>query len=111
VSAAAPGAITVEACTAQDGTGATGIAFDIFKSETANGDVLGARTSVTSSGYTPPATDGIFYVIELDSAQLPAGSKYVRVSIANTSNSVIASIVFILSGARYAGDQSPTVLA
>lgn len=111
VSAAAPGLVTVEACTAQDGTGATAIAFDVFKSETAAGDVLGARTSVTATGFTPVAADGIFYVIELDRAAMPAGYKYVRVSVANTSNSVIASIVFVLSGASYAGDQSPTVLA
>lgn len=111
VSAAAPGAITVEACTAQDGTGATGIAFNLFKSETAAGDVLGPVVAVAAAGYTPPATDNIFYVIELDRAAMPAGSSYVRVSIANTTNSVIACIFFVLSGANYAGDQSPTVLA
>ncbi len=111
VSAAAPGAITVEACTAQDGTGATAIPFNVFKSETAAGDVLGPLVACTSGGFTPPATDGIFYVIEMDSSEMPAGSSYVRVSIADTTNSVIATVFFVLSGARYAGDQSPTVLA
>lgn len=111
VSAAAAGLITVEACTAQDGTGATAIPFNVFKSETAAGDVLGPLVAVPATGLQPPATDGIFYVIELDSAQLPAGSSYVRIGIADTANSVIATVFFVLSGARYAGDQSPTVLA
>jgi hypothetical protein len=110
ISAAAPGLITVEACTAQDGTGATAIPFDLFPSETAAGDVLAARQSVVAAGYQPPATDNIFYQIELDSAAMPSGFSYVRVSIANAANSVIAAIFFVLSGARYANDQSPTVL-
>lgn len=111
VTAAATGAITVEACTAQDGTGATGIAFNIAKCESAATDVLGAQAAIAAAGYTPPATDNIFYVVEIDSASMPAGSSYLRVSIANTTNSALATIWAILSGSRYAGDQSPTVLA
>lgn len=111
VSAAAPGLVTVEACTAQDGTGATAIPFNVFKCEAAGTDVLGALVAVASTGFQPPATDNIFYVVELDAAAMPAGFSYVRVSIANTSNSVLAAIWFVLSGSRYANDQSPTVLA
>jgi hypothetical protein len=111
VTAAAVTDFILEACTAQDGTGATAIAFTVAKCETAGGDVLGAQTAVTTSGVVPPATDNIFYVIDIDSASMPAGSDYLRVSIANGSNSALAAIFAILSGARYAGDQSPTVLA
>jgi hypothetical protein len=76
--------------------------------------VLSARTAVTSAGYTPAATDGIFYVIEIDAAELDganngATGQYLRLHLTNTANSVITSAIAILSGARYAETQSPTV--
>jgi hypothetical protein len=113
VSAAAFTKILVNACTDNAGTGATAIAFDIFTQEAtgAANDVLSARTPVTSAGYTPSAADGIFYVIELDAAQLPQGSPYLQLQLTNGANSVIASAVAILSGSRYASDQSDTVTA
>src|ERR1700682_2698695 len=52
VSAAAPGAITLNACTDSTGSGATPIPFNVFKCETASSDVLGARVAVTSAGFT-----------------------------------------------------------
>lgn len=118
VSAAAPGAVTVQAgsATAAIGSnvaGATAIPFDVFKQETAGAanDVLGAKVAATAAGFTPAATDGIFYVIEVDADTLPAGLPYLQLAMANTSNSVIASAVAILSGSRFAGDQSPTATA
>lgn len=111
VSAAAPGAITLSACSDVGGDGATAIAFNVFKGETTNSDVLGARTAVTSAGFTPPATDKIFYVIELDAQQLPQGLPYVQLVEADATNSVIDAAVVILTGSRQAADQSPTVLA
>jgi hypothetical protein len=115
VSAAAPGAVTVQAGTATaaigaDVTGAAAIAFNVHKQETAGAakDTLGSRTAVAATGFTPAATDGIFYVIEVDSAELPAGSSYVQVCMANTTNSVIASCVAILSGLRYTGIDTVT---
>lgn len=111
VSAAAPTAILLEACTAQDGTGATAIGFDYFACETSDTDVLAAKQTATAAGITPSANDDIFYQIEIDSNVIPAGSSYLRVHITNGSNSVIAAVFAVLSGARYAQDQSPTVLA
>lgn len=118
VSAAAPGAVTLNAAaaTAAQGTevsSPTALTFDVYKQETAGSanDVLGARTAETTSGFTPTAGDKIFYVIELDADALPAGSPYVQLALANTTNSVIASAVAILSGARFAGDQSLTATA
>jgi hypothetical protein len=108
VSAAAWTKIIVNQCV--DHTGATPVAipFSIYKAETAAGDVLGARTAVAAAGYTPSANDGIFYVIELDANELADGSPYVQVQLTNGSNSVIAAIVAVLSGARFAETQSPT---
>lgn len=113
VSAAATGLVTLDASSDNAGTGAVAIPFDVFKQETAGAlnDVLGTRTPVPSTGFTPAATDGIFYVIEIDTDTLPAGKPYLNLAIANGSNSVIASAVAILSGSRYAGDQSATATA
>ena len=112
ISAAAPTAILVEACTAQDGSGTnTAIPFTYFACEAADTDVLGAKQTATSAGITPSANDDIFYQIEIDSIELPAGSSYLRVHITNGANSCLAAVVAFLSGARYAQDQSPTVLA
>lgn len=110
VSAAAPGAITVNACTDAAGDSPTAIPFNIFKGETTDADTLGVRTAITSAGYTPPATDKIFYVIEIDAADLPQGSPYIQVAEADATNSVIASAAALLSGPRQACDQSATVL-
>jgi hypothetical protein len=112
VSAAAFTKIVVNQATDVSGSNPVAIPFSIYKQETAGAhDVLGARTAVAAAGYTPSANDGIFYVIELDAAELADGSPYVQVQLTNGTNSVIAAIVAVLSGARYAETQSPTVLA
>ena len=114
VSAAAPGAVTLNACT--DNTGATAVAipFNVFKAETgignAGSDVLSAKVAVTAAGFTPVATDGIFYVIEIDAQALPQGYPYLQLVEADTTNSVIDFAVALLSGARQASDQSASVL-
>jgi hypothetical protein len=112
-SAAAWTSIVVNACTDSSGSNPTAIPFNIYKQETAGAshDVLGARTAVAAAGYTPSANDGIFYVIELDASELPDGSPYVQVVNANGSNSVIATVVALLSGPRYAGVSSVTATA
>jgi hypothetical protein len=116
---ATTGLITLEACTSQAGAGATAIPFSLYAQETAGGDVLGPVIAVPASGYQPPVTPNINYVIEIDSAAIPnsnpltgasLGLNYLRVGIADGANTDFAAIFFILSGARYANDQSPTVL-
>jgi hypothetical protein len=113
VSAAAFTKIILKQCTDAAGDGAVAIPFSIYKQETtgASNDVLGARTAVAAAGYTPSANDGIFYVIELDAAELADGSPWIELDLTNGANSVIASAVAFLSGARYGETQSPTVTA
>ncbi len=109
-SASAFTSIVVNECTSSAGAGATPIAFNSYKQEaTVSGDVLGARVAVAAAGITPAAVDGIFYVIEIDASALSDGSNWIQVVCANGVNSVIAAIVGVLSGSRYAGAQSPTV--
>ncbi|WP_201319147.1 hypothetical protein [Paenibacillus sp. EPM92] len=111
VSAAAFTKIILNECSNFAGAGAAAIPFSIYKEETTLGDTLSAREDVLATGYTPSANDNIFYVIELDGAALSEGKQFVQLSLTNGVNSVIASAVAILSGSRYAGDQSPTVIA
>ena len=111
VSAAAFTSIVVNECTALAGTNRTAIAFDYYAEETAAGDTLAARAAATSSGITPNAADTIMYILDIDAAQLTPTYHFVEVVLANGTNSVIASAMAVLSGARYAEDASPTVIA
>ena len=110
VSAAAFTKIILNECTDFAGAGATAIPFSVYKEETAAGDTLGARTAVLAAGVTPSANDTIMYVIELDAAELSDGSHFVELSLTNTTNSVLASALAILTGARYGEDQSATAI-
>ena len=111
VSAAAFTKIIINECTDFAASGATAIAYNVYKEETAAGDTLGARTAVTTAGLTPSANDNIMYVIEIDAADLSDGYEYIQLSLTNGVNSVIASAIAILSGARYGGAESSTAIA
>jgi hypothetical protein len=100
--------IVVNACSDASGDGPVAIPFNVFKAESANTDVLGTKTAVAASGFQPTATGGTFYVIEIDAAELPAGLPYIQVVEANGANVDLAAVVAILTGARFAEDQSPT---
>ena len=101
-------AITVsEGATATTGTD---IGFYMAIEASALGDTLAALTWVASTGFTSAVTDGIIYVIEIDAAQLSAGYPWVTVDFASPGGSTIASAVAVLSGGRYAGDQSATAI-
>jgi hypothetical protein len=103
VSAAAFTKILVNACTAATGGSSAAIAYRLYSEETDAGDTLGAKEEVAATGKTPSANNNIMYVIEIDATELPDGSPWIELSLTNTSNSVIASAVAILTGARYAG--------
>lgn len=111
VSAAAFTKIILQACDDFVPTNTTDIAYKLYAEETALGDTLGAVEAVAATGKTPSANDTIMYVIEVDAAELPAGKPCLRVSLTNGANSVIGSVIAILSGSRYAKDQSATAIA
>ncbi len=110
VSAAAATAILVRACDNAAGDNPEAIPFAYYAEETAAGDTLGPRTQATAAGITPSANNGIMYAIELDAAELPADKPYVQLQITNGANSVLASAIAVLSGGRYVGESSATVL-
>jgi hypothetical protein len=121
--AAQAGLLQVNACTDVSGDNAVAIPFNIYTQETAGNtnDVLSTRTAVPSTGYQVTANHDTFYVIEIDAAELdiesnPSGAggegyAYLQVVLANGSNADYFSAVAVLSGARYAERQSPTVVA
>lgn len=111
VSAAAFTKIIVNECSNFAGDNAVAIPFRLYSEETDAGDTLGAGEEVAAAGKTPSANNNIMYVIELDAAALSEGKHFVQLSLTNGSNSVIASAIAILTGARYAEDQSPTAIA
>lgn len=102
VSAAAPTAILVKECSNAAGDNAVAIGFDYYAEETADGDTLSAKQTATASGITPSANNGIMYIIVIDASQLSATKPWIQVSFTNGTNSVIASISAVLTGARYA---------
>ena len=113
----AAGVITIESCSALGGGGTnTKIDYTAYKCETqagaANDDVLGAAVAIDdTTGIVPPANStGIFYVIELEASQLLAGHVGFRLCVASAGAASIGCAIAVLSGARYAGPQSPTVV-
>jgi hypothetical protein len=112
VSAAAFTKIIVRSCSAATSGTVTDIPFRVYKEETALGDTLGAKVDVAAAGVTPSANDNIFYVIELDAAELEEDQPWVEVALTNTTgNSVIACVIAVLSGARYTGSENATAIA
>ena len=111
VSAAAFTKILLNSCSAATSGTVTAIPFRLAKEETANGDTLSAFEDVTAAGYTPHANNGIFYVIEVDASELIDGQPWVELSLTNGTNSVIASAVAVLTGARYQGSANATAIA
>lgn len=95
--------ITVESCdTVVPGT-ATAIAFHVTKYETSGSDVASATyAAVTSSGYTTSQTANVFYIIEVDAADLYSTDKYVRIQVTeDTDQAVAGGALFIGCRTRY----------
>lgn len=110
VSAAAFTKIILNSCDDAAAAGAAAMAYAVYKEETALGDTLGARTAVAAAGLTPSANNTIMYIIEVDAAELPQGQEYLQLSLTNTTNSVLASALAILTGSRYGEVESRTVI-
>lgn len=94
-----------------DGAGAgTAMAFRYRKEDTDSGDTLDALTAAEASGVVCSTNNNVFYVIELDAAELGEGYPYVRVRLSDPSQATLADITYILSGAAYQQATPPTAL-
>lgn len=95
--------ITVEVCTASDGSSPTAIPFNYRKS-TDKGDTWGDLTAATSSGFTTAAAANELYLIEVpgNAALASLSKKFVRVKAVEVVDSPVdATIIALLHGAKY----------
>ena len=94
-------------------TGAAAIAFNYYKTITAAGDVLGARTAATTAGFllSHGTVSSTKYVIELDASELTDGLNWVNLTFSGETSTTPTSVVYILSGSRYASPASVSAIA
>ncbi len=112
------GTLTVEKCTAVDGSDNTAMAFTYRTEGTAGGDTLDAITQASSSGValgTPLGViDGTLVTIEILASELVTGTATnftcLSVLLGASAHSILISGVAILDGARYQGATLPTAI-
>jgi hypothetical protein len=93
--------------------GAELIPFNYYQETTASTDVLGPRTLNSKTALTMgnSGVANLLAVIEIDASELPDGKNWVNLTESAGVSTTPFSVVYILSGARYAGPESPTVIA
>jgi len=117
VTAANIGDITIEEGYDLAMTASPNMRFRYYVEATAAGDVLdtGPTWAVAATGIDGDVSvggaDNTTVVIEIDTSEMTSGYGFLRVNKAAAGGATLDSIVAILSGARYAGYASPTVLA
>ncbi|MFZ3132769.1 MAG: hypothetical protein WA125_17110 [Desulfosporosinus sp.] len=91
---------------------ATAIATRVYKEETALGDTLGAAVAVTAAdGVATAVANNIMYVFEVNADELTEGYPCLQLRLSDLDNTTYVSAVAILSGSRYASDQSASAIA
>lgn len=106
------GNITIEECDDFTPTNDTPIAFSYYEETTAAGDTLSEKkTAAADTGIDVSANDNTTYVIEIDASQLSDGYPNLCLKWSDPGGATYGSAVAILTGARYAGDQSATAIA
>ena len=101
--------ITVEESDDSSGSNTTAIAFARYEEKTAAGDTLSTRTATAAAGFQTGTNNSTTFVIEIDASQLTDGYPYLVVKTDNAAAALI-SVVAILSGSRYAKEQTPTAI-
>jgi len=103
--------VTLHACDDFVPTATEAIEFAVYKCETAASDVTGERVEVTTSGFATTTADNVFYIIEVDSADLPEGKKNLQVRFSNPGAATLGQVGVVLTGLRYASTPTPTAIA
>ncbi len=115
---ATPGALTIKKCTDVSATGATAMPFTYRVESDAAGDTLDSISSATSTGVNLSSVlsteDNVMLIAEVRAEELTSGTTTnydcLRLDIAYSSDSAIASVVCILDGARYQNDSMPSAI-
>jgi len=110
--------VTLEACTAADGTGATAMAFHRRAQQySTTVDAWGALTSAAAAGYNFALANAVanaVWMAEVTADEVAAAladADFVRAAIAETADKTItAAGLWILSEPRYAGDAPETAI-
>jgi len=107
--------VVVTAYNASDAsaTSAAVIPFSYYQETTASTDVLGVRVlnSTTALTFDNSATANLMAVVEIDASELTDGLNWVNLTLSGAATTTPVSVVYVLSGARYAGPESPSVIA
>jgi len=99
--------ITVRGSDDNASTTSSAISFQYYLEGSSGIDVLGARTSAGTAGFDLTSGSNSFAVIEVDASELPSGQSFLLVN--NTDAKNLMSVTAVLSGARYAQTEAPTV--
>lgn len=102
--------LTVEACTASDGTGATAIPFRY--SVNTSSDTFGNVTEAATTGFSTTAGSNHIYILDVDPRDVPDGYPWIRVKAVETVDSpVLGGIMWLPYDFRFSGDALGTVLS
>lgn len=95
--------ITIEACSAADGTDAEAIPFEVSKQPSSNSaDTWDAITAVTAAGYDTPAAANKLHLVQVRRRDLPAGKPWVRLkAVEQVDGAMDACVLWQLHGAGY----------
>ncbi len=89
-------------------SGGDAIAAVYYAEETTTGDVLGERTTLSTSGLTMAATASIMYVISVEATDCQADHEFIGLALSALDSGTVTCAVAILSGARQASPESAT---
>lgn len=102
--------LTLEACSASNGTGAEAIPFK--KSVCTTGDAFSALADVPAAGFDTTAGANQMYVLEYEAQSLPEGKPWVRVTgVEQTDSPCAGAVIFILSNPGYVSEILPSALS
>jgi hypothetical protein len=99
--------VTVKGSDDNASTTTSAISFQYYSEATSGIDLLGARTSAGTAGFSMTSGSNQYAVIEVDGSELPSGQSFLLVDM--TSADSLISAVAILSGGRFKHDQSETL--
>jgi hypothetical protein len=101
--------VTVKASDDNASTTTSALAFKYYLESSSGVDQLSARTSAAAAGFTLSSGSNQFFVVEIDASDLPSGKPYVLLEVSDSGADNLFAAVAVLSGPRYAREESPSV--
>lgn len=101
--------MTIHASDDAASTNTSAIPFAYYQETTSGIDILAAKATAAVAGITITSGSNQYLVVELDASELPSGKPFVGVNLTTADSNV--AVLAVLTGARYAEDEAPTVQA